>query len=109
MPTSLRRAVLARDQECVVDTCSAPAVHVHHVEWRSNGGKHSITNCRGLCSWCHGLVHYHGYTLEPNGDGTFHLRAPPCPSGAKPPTRLAVAADPLSWLWWLWSSWSWCS
>jgi hypothetical protein len=37
----------------------------------------SIHNCRGLCGWCHDLVHYHGYTLEPNDDDTFHLRAPP--------------------------------
>ncbi|HEY8218101.1 MAG TPA: HNH endonuclease signature motif containing protein, partial [Acidimicrobiia bacterium] len=77
MPIAVRRAVLARDPECVVDICSAPTSEVHHVDWRSDGGKHSVHNCRGLCGWCHDLVHYHGYTLEPNGDGTYHLRAPP--------------------------------
>ena len=77
MPIAIRRAVLARDPECVVDVCSAPTAEVHHVEWRSDGGEHSVHNCRGLCRWCHDLVHYHGYTLEPNGDGTYHLRAPP--------------------------------
>jgi hypothetical protein len=77
MPTALRRAVLARDPECVVDACSAPAHQIHHVAWRSNGGAHSAENCRGVCDWCHDLVHYHGYELEPNGDGTDHLRAPP--------------------------------
>ncbi len=77
MPIAVRRAVLARDQECVVDVCSAPTREVHHDEWRSRGGKHSIHNCHGLCGWCHDLVHYHGYTLEPNGDGTYQLRAPP--------------------------------
>jgi hypothetical protein len=77
MPAAIRRTVLARDPECVVDTCSAPTAEVHHVEWRSDGGEHSIHNCRGLCKWCHQLVHYHGYTLEPNNDNTYHLRAPP--------------------------------
>jgi hypothetical protein len=77
MPTAVRRAVLARDQVCVVDTCSAPTIEVHHVEWRSRGGKHSVENCRGLCHWCHKLVHHEGYDLEPNGDGTYLLRAPP--------------------------------
>jgi hypothetical protein len=77
MPIAIRRAVLARDPECVVDICSAPTAEVHHVDWRSDGGEHSVHNCRGLCKWCHHLVHYQGYTLEPNGDGTYHLRAPP--------------------------------
>ena len=77
MPIAVRRAVLARDPECVVDVCAAPTSEVHHVRWRSDGGEHSVENCRGLCKWCHALVHYHGYALEPNGDGTFHLRAPP--------------------------------
>jgi hypothetical protein len=77
MPIAVRRAVLARDPECVVDICSAPTSDVHHMKWRSDGGEHSVHNCHGLCKWCHDLVHYHGYTLEPNGDGTYHLRAPP--------------------------------
>jgi hypothetical protein len=77
MPAAVRRAVLARDPECVVDVCSAPSTEVHHKEWRSHGGEHSTKNCVGTCGWCHDLVHYHGYTLEPNGDGTYHLRAPP--------------------------------
>jgi hypothetical protein len=77
MPIAVRRAVLARDQECVVETCSAPTSQVHHLDWRSHGGKHSVHNCRGLCDWCHKLVHYQGYELEPNGDGTYSLRAPP--------------------------------
>jgi hypothetical protein len=77
MPIAIRRSVLARDPECVVDICSAPTAEVHHLDERSDGGVHSVHNCRGLCKWCHHLVHYRGYTLEPNGDGTYHLRAPP--------------------------------
>jgi hypothetical protein len=77
MPIAVRRAVLARDPECVVDICSAPTSEVHHIDYRSDGGVHSTKNCVGTCGWCHDLVHYHGYTLEPNGDGSYHLRAPP--------------------------------
>jgi hypothetical protein len=76
MPAAVRRAVLARDPECVVDICSAPTTEVHHREYRADGGAHSTKNCVGTCGWCHDLIHYHGYTLEPNGDGTYHLRAP---------------------------------
>jgi hypothetical protein len=53
MPTTVRRAVLARDTECVVDICSAPTAEVHHLKERSAGGEHSFENCRGLCRWCH--------------------------------------------------------
>src|SRR4029453_3684881 len=52
MPIAVRRAVLARDPECVVDICSAPTAEVHHLEQRSEGGEHSVHNCRGLCTWC---------------------------------------------------------
>jgi hypothetical protein len=77
MPVAVRRAVLARDQVCVVETCSAPTSQIHHLDWRSHGGAHSVDNCRGVCDWCHRLIHYEGYELEPNGDGTYRLRAPP--------------------------------
>jgi hypothetical protein len=77
MPVAVRRAVLARDQVCVVDTCAAPSSQIHHVDWRSRGGEHSVHNCRGVCDWCHKLIHYEGYELEPDGDGTYRLRAPP--------------------------------
>ena len=77
MPASVRRAVLARDQECVVASCSAAATQIHHLEYRSRGGCHSVENCRGVCDWCHDLVHHHHYALEPEGDGTYSLRSPP--------------------------------
>jgi len=77
MPASVRRAVLARDPECVVDVCSAPTTEVHHLRYRADGGEHSTKNCVGTCGWCHDLVHYHGYEVIPNGDGTYRLRAPP--------------------------------
>jgi 5-methylcytosine-specific restriction endonuclease McrA len=77
MPAAVRRAVLARDQECVVDTCGAAATQVHHVKYRSRGGCHSVENCRGVCDWCHHLIHYDRYQLTPNDDATYQLRAPP--------------------------------
>ena len=76
-----RRACDARCWPVIpnVSSRSAPPRHVRCITctWRSDGGEHSTTNCVGVCSWCHDLVHYHHYTLQPNGDGTYHLRAPP--------------------------------
>jgi hypothetical protein len=77
MPVAVRRTVLARDQECVVETCPSPTTQVHHVDWRCRGGKHSVHNCRGVCDWCHKLIHYQGYELVASRDGTYSLRAPP--------------------------------
>jgi hypothetical protein len=53
--------------------------HQRHVdaERLTGGGEHSTANCVGTCSWCDDLVHYRHSTLEPNGDSTYHLRAPP--------------------------------
>ena len=78
MPIAVRRAVLARDPRVRRRRLLRP--HQRGPP-RTNGDQTAastpIHNCRGLCGWCHDLVHYHGYTLEPNGDGTYHLRAPP--------------------------------
>ena len=55
---------------------AAPTAEIHHLEARSAGGEHSVHNCRGLCKWCHQLVHYHRYSLIANDDGSLTL-APP--------------------------------
>ncbi len=63
-----------------------------------SGGEHSTTNCVGICSWCHDLIHYHHYTLEPNGDGTYHLRAPPESVIGTLNEGLAVARPVAGWV-----------
>jgi len=50
----LRRAVVARDQACVIDDCGAPAfmgqIHHAHVRW-ADGGVTSTTNAALVCAF----------------------------------------------------------
>ena len=64
---SLRRAVLARDDGCVVDGCtSAHRLEVHHVVPRSQGGTHQADNLAALCWYHHHVaVHRRGLQLDP--------------------------------------------
>jgi len=56
-PLALRRRILARDgYRC--RSCSArESLQVHHVVFRSRGGKTRAANLTVLCSRCHALVH----------------------------------------------------
>jgi predicted HNH restriction endonuclease len=50
--------VLVRERDggqCVV--CGMPDVEVHHIKFRSQGGKHDPENLVCLCADCHGAVH----------------------------------------------------
>ena len=64
---SLRRAVLARDDGCVVDGCtSAHRLEVHHIIPRSQGGTHQADNLAALCWYHHHVtVHRRGLQLDP--------------------------------------------
>lgn len=51
-------SVLVRERDggrCVV--CGFPHVQVHHIVFRSQGGRHDPENLVCLCAECHGLVH----------------------------------------------------
>jgi len=54
-----RRQVLARDHgQCVVDGCHASTfVDLHHLVWRTDGGKHDPDNLCVLCGGHHRAVH----------------------------------------------------
>ena len=45
--------------------CHGPVVHVHHVEYWSNGGATDLANLVGLCPRCHALVHQGHFTIDP--------------------------------------------
>ena len=64
---SLRRAVLARDDGCVVDGCtSAHRLEVHHIIPQSQGGTHQADNLAALCWYHHhAAVHRRGLQLDP--------------------------------------------
>ena len=63
---SQRRAVVARQRgRCAGHGCHGPVVHVHHVEYWSNGGPTDLANLVGLCPRCHALVHQGHVTIDP--------------------------------------------
>lgn len=52
----VKRLVIKRDNGlCVL--CGALAVDVHHVKFRSQGGKDDVRNCVCLCRKCHDMAH----------------------------------------------------
>jgi hypothetical protein len=55
----MRRQVFARDHHrCTVPGCRAGRhLDIHHVEFRSHGGRHQIWNLTVLCSGHHDLLH----------------------------------------------------
>lgn len=59
IPPALRRAVIQRDEHrCRVPGCrNATFVDLHHIRWRSEGGRHQADNLITLCSAHHRAVH----------------------------------------------------
>lgn len=53
---NVKRAVIKRDNGlCVL--CGSQANDVHHIIFRSHGGKDDVNNCVCLCRECHELAH----------------------------------------------------
>jgi hypothetical protein len=91
VPAHLRRAVRKRDAHCRFPGCDVPAAacDVHHVLWRSRGGRHLLTNLVLLCHFHHHvavhrwgwvfILHADGSTtaVSPDGSKTLHGHPPP--------------------------------
>lgn len=58
IPLETRRMVHARDQgKCRWCGRTNAGIHLHHVIYRSSGGKHLVENLLSLCGEHHALVH----------------------------------------------------
>jgi 5-methylcytosine-specific restriction endonuclease McrA len=55
IPPKVREAVKERDKWCV--RCGRPGVHLHHIQYRSQQGKHTVDNLVLLCVECHHFAH----------------------------------------------------
>lgn len=67
-----RLAVKARDKgRCRVPSCKATSVHLHHVTFRSQGGKWQSCNIVSLCVQHHQFVH--AGLLSISGDADARL------------------------------------
>jgi hypothetical protein len=80
IPEHLRRAVILRDQHCAwPGGCDRPPAgcQVHHVVYRSRGGKTRLKDLILLCHYHHQVcIHRLGWTLTLNPDGTTEARSP---------------------------------
>ena len=64
----VRRVVLARDGRRCRACGRRDGVEVHHVRFRSVGGRHTSANCCCLCTLCHADIHAYRLTLSGNAD-----------------------------------------
>jgi HNH endonuclease len=80
IPDHLRRAVILRDRHCAwPGGCDKPAAgcQVHHVIYRSRGGRTRLSDLVLLCSYHHQVcIHRLGWTLTLHPDGTTQARSP---------------------------------
>lgn len=64
-----RAAVRLRDKgRCVVPGCKELSQHLHHIVYRSKGGKWRTENICSLCVAHHALVHGGKITISGNAD-----------------------------------------
>lgn len=64
-----RKAVKARDKgRCVVPACKKASVNLHHITFRSQGGKWVTSNVASLCVFHHQLVHARLLTIAGDAD-----------------------------------------
>jgi Domain of unknown function (DUF222) len=91
IPPHLRRAVIVRDRKCRFPGCQQPAAacDIHHVIWRTRGGRTQLLNLILLCRFHHLIaIHQWGWTItlhpdatvtavSPDGRRTLHSHSPP--------------------------------
>jgi hypothetical protein len=91
IPPHLRRAVIVRDRICRFPGCHQPAAacDIHHVIWRTRGGRTQLINLILLCRFHHLIaIHQWGWTItlhpdatvtavSPDGRRTLHSHSPP--------------------------------
>ncbi|MEU2350283.1 DUF222 domain-containing protein [Modestobacter sp. NPDC013298] len=77
VPAPLRRAVVARDKNCVFAGCGAPHwwADVHHLVHWINGGETSLKNSALLCERHHTKVH-HGFSVVRDPGGRWRTYRP---------------------------------
>ncbi|HEX5268775.1 MAG TPA: HNH endonuclease signature motif containing protein [Acidimicrobiales bacterium] len=77
IPDTIRRAVLARDRGCRFPGCERRAfLHLHHVQFVSQGGPTRASNLAAICSAHHRLIHEGGFRLAMAADGAVRVWNP---------------------------------
>ena len=70
IPAATRRALVARDRDCVFNGCHRPAIWCdgHHLTWWTRGGKTALPNLALVCGRHHRMLHEDGWTLQRRQD-----------------------------------------
>jgi hypothetical protein len=77
VPTSIKRALRARDKGCAFPGCHHTRfVDAHHIRHWSAGGETSLDNLMLLCSRHHRLVHEGGFRIERDYQNLWFFKRP---------------------------------
>ena len=89
IPPSTRRALVARDRDCVFNGCHRPAAWCdgHHVKWWTRGGETKLENLALVCGRHHRMLHEEGWQIERTKLGRWVARPPA--NGVAPQSRSA--------------------
>jgi hypothetical protein len=89
IPSAIRRALSARDQQCRFPGCTSRRCDAHHIEHWADGGSTRLDNLLLLCRRHHRMVHEDGWTITPQGaDNSLAFQRP---------RRVARAPHQASW------------
>ena len=75
-PDSLKEFLLARDQQCRMPYCGAPARHADHTVSHARGGPTSAANGECTSVNCNVFKEAHGWSADPSPDGTITVNTP---------------------------------
>lgn len=96
IPSSLRRALRARDRGCRFPGCPHRRTDGHHIVPWSEGGPTSLANLVSVCRRHHRFVHELGWRVELRAENEVLFVAPPgCPS-IDEPIRTPPGDDPVA-------------
>jgi len=78
IPPSTRRALVARDRDCVFNGCHRPAAWCdgHHVRWWTQGGETKLENLALVCGRHHRMLHEEGWQIERTKLGRWVTKPP---------------------------------
>lgn len=78
IPAHVRRSVLARDRGCRVARCDRPRewCDLHHLQWQSRDGTHTVGNIALVCRPHHGLIHEGRHRVRLLSGGRLELEPP---------------------------------
>lgn len=77
VPTSIKRALLARDRGCTFPGCHHERfVDAHHIAHWAEGGESSLDNLTLVCTHHHRLLHEGGFSIQRHRDGRHYFATP---------------------------------